>query len=404
MQNTQKKSRVNKDLIFSLVSVFLALLIGGIVIIFAGCSPLDAYTTMFKEIFKNFSRISYMLNYVIPLIFTGLSVAFAFRTGLFNIGAEGQYMIGALTAALLGYFVKLPAILHIPFVFVVGCLAGGFWGWISGYLKSKFKVNEVISNIMLNWIAFYISNFVVMLNGFKVQNSSFSHSIQGTARISITSFPQIFGGANLNSGVLVAIIAAILVNYLIFKTTIGFRLRAVGYNRLAAQSAGINVEKSMAQSMFIAGILAGMAGVIQVMGCTFRVNQLGGFVGHGMDGMAVSLVGLNHPLGVMLSALLLGFLKYGVTFLQSDFAISDDVVQIIIGSIMFFVAISFVIRYMLNNLIEIFKDDEPQSAPVTIEDHGVVPNISENLDKTNENAPLKTETELHEFEDPEKIE
>ena len=367
LQSTKKKSFLSKDLTFSLVSIVLALLVGGFAILIAGCNPVKAYLRMFMEVFKNFQRISYMSNHVVLLILTGLSVAFAFRTGLFNIGAEGQYMIGMLVATLVGYLIKLPMILHIPITIITASVAAGVWGWISGYLKAKFQVNEVISNIMLNWIAFYVSNFIVVRRGIQVPDTGFTHYIHKSARISLTQFPQIFGSANLNLGIILAVIAAIFIKYLIFQTTVGYKLRAVGHNPLAAESAGINVGKSIMQSMFIAGVLAGIAGAINVMGTTFRATQLGGFIGYGMDGMAISLIGLNTPYGVMLSALFFGFLKYGVTFLQSDFSISDDIIQLIMGSVMYFVAIAYIIRYLYQNVENFFKSSNVSSSDKSID-------------------------------------
>ncbi len=172
---TKKKSLIDDAVKFSLLSILLGLLVGAIVLLISGNSPIKAYGAMIEGIIGKPKYIAWTIIKATPYILTGLSIAFAFKTGLFNIGAEGQFIIGALVATIVGYSVQLPAIIHIPLTIILAGLAGGLWGSIAGFLKSKFGDNEVISTIMLNWIAFYLNNFMIMTPWLREGNSEASH-------------------------------------------------------------------------------------------------------------------------------------------------------------------------------------------------------------------------------------
>ncbi|GBF11306.1 ABC transporter permease [Tepidibacillus sp. HK-1] len=349
---------------FTLISILIGLIIGAIVLSIAGYNPFEAYSVMFKGIFSKPKYIAYAIIYATPLIMTGLSVAFAFRTGLFNIGAEGQFIIGALTAALTGYFLKLPPVIHVLVVFVLAATAAGLWGGISGFLKAKFGVHEVISTIMLNWIALYLNNYVVMLEGFKKPQSEASYEVLSTASIGLLekwklseagrewlrNFPFLADmmRAPINLGFIIAILLAILVWFILNKTTLGYELRSVGFNKFAAEYGGIGVKKSIIISMMIAGALAGMAGAVQVLGVTKKVAVLAAMEGYGFDGIAVSLIGSNTALGSVLAGLLFGGLKYGGPKIQSALGAPSEVVNIVMGTIVFFIAIPKFIKMMLS--------------------------------------------------------
>ena len=240
-----KKFRINEQLLYTLLSIILGFLVGAVILSIAGFNPIEAYSVMIQGVIGKPRFIAWTIVYATPLILTGLSVAFAFRTGLFNIGAEGQYIIGSMAAVLVGYFFDGPAIIHIPLAIIAGCLAGALWAAVAGLLKAKFGINEVISTIMLNWTALYLSNFVTTIDGFRLPNSEASYSIKETASIGISFLKPLVGTAKVNWGIVIAIIAAILVYYIIFKTTLGYELRAVGYNKHAAEYGGINVNKSL---------------------------------------------------------------------------------------------------------------------------------------------------------------
>lgn len=343
---TKKKSFIDDAVKFSFLSILLGLLVGAIVLIISGNSPIEAYGAMIEGIIGKPKYIAWTIIKATPYILTGLSIAFAFKTGLFNIGAEGQFIIGALVATVVGYSINLPAIIHIPLTIILAGLAGGLWGSIAGFLKSKFGINEVIATIMLNWIAFYLSNFMVSSSFISVPNSEASVNIQDSASIGIDWLKGLVGPAtSVNWGIIVSIVLVLVIWFILTKTTLGFELRAVGHNKDAAEYAGIDVGKSILKSMAIAGLLAGVAGAIQVMGVTHNITVLAAQEGYGFDGIAVALIANSNPIGVIFSGLLFGAFKYGGIKMQSVGAPSE-VINIVIGSIVFFIALSNGLRML----------------------------------------------------------
>ncbi len=348
---------------FTIISILIGLGIGAIVLLIAGFNPIEAYGIMLSGVFSKPKYIAYAIIYATPLIITGLSVAFAFRTGLFNIGAEGQYIVGALVAALTGYFFNLPPFIHVIVVFLFAATAAGLWGGIAGFLKARFGVHEVISTIMLNWIALYLNNYVVNLNGFKKPQSEASYEILNTANISLLSewklsdagrewlsnFPFLADlmRAPVNFGFMIALLLALIVWFILNKTTLGYELRAVGFNKYAAEYGGIGVKKSIITSMVIAGALAGLAGAVQVLGVTNKVAVLAAMEGYGFNGIAVSLIGANTAFGNVFAGLLFGALNYGGPKIQSGLQAPSEVVDIVIGTIVFFIAIPGFIKMLL---------------------------------------------------------
>ncbi|WP_425448556.1 ABC transporter permease [Dethiothermospora halolimnae] len=354
---------------FTLISIVFGLIVGAIALKIAGFSPIEAYKVIFDGVFGRPKYISYTIVYATPLIITGLSVSFAFRTGLFNIGAEGQFIVGSLVAAAVGLFWDLPIVLHAIVAILLGALAAGLWGAIAGYLKSRFGVHEVIATIMLNWIALYLNNYFIMFEGFKRPQGETTMDIQQSASIGILEkwkyskagrewlkdspiLRDIFGSP-VNLGIIIAIILAVIVWYILKKTTLGYELRAVGFNKYAAEYGGINVKKSMVTSMFIAGALSGIAGTIQVLGVNKHVSVLAAMEGYGFDGIGVALIGGNTAIGSVLGALLFGGLKYGGSKLNYALRAPSEIVSIVIGTIVFFVAIPKFIKWIgkpLNNI------------------------------------------------------
>ncbi|MCT4585216.1 MAG: ABC transporter permease [Peptostreptococcaceae bacterium] len=331
------KNLFNDTFKFTMIAILLGFLVGSIILMFAGINPIEAYSVVFVGIFGKPSSVAWSVVTATPIILTGLSVAFAFRTGLFNIGAEGQFMVGALAAAVVGYFVKAPAIVHIPLTIMAGMLAGAIWGGCAGFLKAKYGVNEVITTIMLNWIALYLSNYVTMLEGFRKPHTEASYKIQETAMIKIDWLRSFIGPVKVNWGIVFAIIAILIIAYVLNKTTLGFELRAVGFNKFAAEYGGINVNSSMIKSMAIAGLLAGLAGTLHVMGYAQKITVLAASEGYGFDGISVSLIGNNTPLGCLFAGLFFGALKYGGRKMNSIGA-PTEVVNIVMGSIIYFIA------------------------------------------------------------------
>ncbi len=358
-----KETFFKSSLGLTIISIMMGFMMGALVLLTAGFNPIEAYAAILKGIFSKPKYISYVVIYSTPLIITGLSVAFALRTGLFNIGAEGQYIVGAMAAAIAGYFFNLPMVLHIIICITLAAAAAAFWGGLAGIIKAKFGVHEVISTIMLNWIALYLSNWAVTLNAFGKQGTGKSYVIQETARIDlygqwkITDAGIEFIRAHnilgdilktpVNIGIIIAILLAFLMWFTLNKTTLGYELRAVGFNPHAAEYGGINVKKSMVTSMCIAGGLAGIAGALQVMGVSHRIAKLAVMEGYGFDGIAVSLIGNNTGIGSVLAGLLFGALKYGGSKIQDAVEAPTEVISIMVGTIILCVSMPALIRLLI---------------------------------------------------------
>ncbi len=344
-------TKVNWKIIAALV---LGFLIGGLVLLLANINPFEAYGLLFSQSLGKLSYITQMINAATPLILTGLSVMFAFRTGMFNIGAEGQFIMGGLGAVFVGYFLHLPLWLHVPLTLLAGCLAGGAWGAIAGWLKVRFSVNEVISTIMLNWIALFINNFLVKSPWLHRPSSESSYKVLDTARLDLLNQWKLSEGgravlkehpllndwfrADISLGFIITLLIVWLTYHIINKTTLGYKLKAVGFNQDAAAFAGINIKRNMVYSIAIAGALAGCASAIRVMGITQEITVLGLMEGNGFDGIAVSLMGGNTVVGTVFAGLLFGLLKYGGRKLQILQAPSE-IINIMVGVIVFFIAI-----------------------------------------------------------------
>lgn len=339
--------------LYTVLAIILGILIGSIILLVSGTNPIEAYKVIFFGAFGKPKYISWTLVKAVPLILTGLSVAFAFNTGLFNIGAEGQYIVGSIGALVVGLLVDLPPVLHGLVALLAGALCGYIWGAIVGILKAKFEVNEVISSIMMNWIGFYLSNYLLSFPILRNIESDNSYSIKNTASIKIlgawktseagravlanNKFLRDILNPPVNFGIIIAIVAALVIWYILKKTTLGYELRAVGFNDKAAEYGGISINKSIVTSMGIAGILAGLAGAITVLGVSGNIGIMAGQEGYGFDGMAVALIAGNNPLGTIPAALLYAGLTYGGGKLTTIGTYSE-VVKIIVGILILFIA------------------------------------------------------------------
>jgi simple sugar transport system permease protein len=364
----KKAGILQKPLFFVTVSILVGVLVGAIILIIAGYNPIAAYSEILQGIFSGPRNIAAAIVRSTPIIMTGLSVTFAFRTGLFNIGAEGQFLVGSVAAALVGAFVRLPAFLHIPVVFLAAIVAGALWGGLAGLLKARFGVHEVIATIMLNWIAFYLNNYLIGLPGVQRPESEASQKILDSARIDILGAWKMseeglaWRGANsgsffaellrtdLNFGILVALVLALAIWYILHRTTLGYELRAVGYNKDAAEYGGINVQRSIIVSMAIAGAVAALAGAVQVMGRTQEITKLAVMEGNGFDGIAVSLIGNNTAFGNVFAGLLFGGLVQGGTRMQTRLGAPSEIIDIVIGTIIFFIAIPNLVRVIVKKI------------------------------------------------------
>ncbi len=336
------------NILYTLIAIIIGFIIGAVLLAVAGISPGMAYAKLFDGIFSKVKYIVWSIVYATPIIFTGLSVAFSFRTGVFNIGAEGQYVVGTLAAAVVGIFVKAPAIIHIPLCLIAAALAGGLWSMIVAVLKVKRGINEVLSFIMFNWIAYYLSNYVVNIPAVhKEGGGEATKDILATAQMKFSS--EAINGA-LGSGasynILFAVIAALVIAFILNSTTLGYKLKAVGFNRHAAEYGGINANKEILTAMSISGALAGMGGACQLMGMANRISQFSSQEGFGFQGITVALIGATNPIGCIFAGLFYGAMKYGGTKLSLVNAPSE-IVDIIMGTVIFFIAISHVFKRII---------------------------------------------------------
>jgi len=332
-----------------LLAVLTAMLVGAIIIFIAGGNPLDAYWGLLEGAFGSARAISETTVWATPYIFAGLAVSVAFKGGLFNIGAEGQLALGAVASAWVGYALpdllglNLPAWIHLPLAVGAGMLAGAIWGAIPGWLKAKTGAHEVINTIMLNYIALNLTSF--LLNG-PMQDPNPLNVIARTPLIAEGArMPPIFPGYRLHWGFVLALLVALLIWWVLNKTTLGFEIRTVGANPNAARYAGVNVARTIVISMTLSGILAGLAGAIEVTGLNYR-HELGFSIGYGFDAIAIALLGKTNPLGVVIAALLFGAMRNGATRMQFLTQIPTDIISVIQALILLFVAADAIIRWL----------------------------------------------------------
>lgn len=346
----KRKSLGSSKILFTIISILLGLLVGAFVLLIAGFDPIEGFKNLFLGVFKSPRNMGWAIVTSTPIIMTGLGVAFAFKTGLFNMGAEGQFIIGTIVAFLVGYNLNLPPVLLPIVAIVLAMVIGAIYGAIAGFVKAKFGIHEVISTIMLNWIAFYFQNFVVYR--FRQPNSMSSFDVADNAKITLfTDAAKRFDGffskffrAPIHWGTIIAIVAVIIVWYILNKTTLGYELKAVGLNKEASQYGGINAGNKIIQSMAISGAICSLAGVTQVLGFTYNLSILSSMQNFGFDGLAVSLLASNNPIGVIFSGLFFGSLKYAGGNLQRTMGVPSEIISIIIGTIILFTAVPLVFR------------------------------------------------------------
>ena len=315
---------------------------------------------MLSGVFGSPRNIAEVVIKATPIIITGASVAFAFKTGLFNIGAEGQYMFAFVMTGIVGISLNLPAIIQVPLLLCVGMLAGMLFGGLSGLLKAKFGVHEVISGIMMNWIALYFHNYIALGSPFFVKETPGTAAINVSGQIKLfaadkaagnyeamTQVPvigKIIARSDINYGIVLAIIACLVLYFIINKSTLGYQLRAVGFNKDAAEFAGIDVSKNIIKAMAISGAVAGLAGAINIMALTpHKITSLAMFENYGFNGLAVALIAGSNIMGSILAGLLFAVLNIGGNVLQLEFNAPTEIISVLIGVIIFFVALSSIL-------------------------------------------------------------
>ena len=357
MKSQEKQGKLTNLLLrsdgaVSVLVVLLGFLCGTILVVLVGRNPLNMYKAILQSLTGynidrgvwNIRYVGEWLNLSVPYIFCGLAMAFAARTGLFNIGGEGQYIMGLTMAQVIALLGPQVPVVHWILAMVGAILLGAIWGGIVGFLKARYEVSEVVATIMLNYVALYLSRIIIMAipgtNTYKTVNFPETASLRAGFLTSLTN------GSTLNLGLFLAIASVILYWFLMEKTNLGFGLRATGFNKDAARYGGIPVITSVVISMAVAGAFAGLGGGVVALG-SFRYGRvLSGMDNYGFTGIAVALVGNNTAVGTMLAGLLFGLLAAAQPLMQSK-QIPKEITFIIQGLIVVFIAIRTGIRLFL---------------------------------------------------------
>ena len=334
-------SRV-RNVLTQVVAIVFAFVSGAVVLQVTGYSPLAAYLAMLRGAFGTVFGIGQTLTHATPIIFTALAFLFSFKGGLFNIGAEGQFLVGAFASALVGIsFDGLPSFVHVPLALLAGAVAGGLWGFVPALLKARLGAHEVITTMMLSYVAFYLTGYMVnypfKAPGWVAQTVPIAES----ARL-----PRILQPTQLSASVFIAAILVGVTYYLLQKTTFGYEIRATGLNPTAAENAGININRDMMLAMAISGAIAGLGGSGEIMGVHRRFIE-GFSPGYGWDGLAVALVGGLHPVGALLAAILFGALRSGGMVMTRATGVPLDIIFLLQALVILFVAAPTLIRSVL---------------------------------------------------------
>ncbi len=314
-------------------ALILSVGVGSVFLLVYGYSPVEAYGGIIQGAFGNRYAIAETLLKATPLIFTGLAMAVAAKAGLFNIGGEGQLVVGALGTAMVGTLnLGLPAVLHVTAALAAGCLTGAAWGALAGWIKAQFGAHEVIVTIMLNYIALLLTSYMVnypwKAEGMVAQTDKVLASAE---------LPRVMNGSQLSYGVLIGVLAVAVSWFIIRRTVLGFEMRAVGYNPGAAETGGIKTTVIVVAAMALAGAMGGLGGGVEVLGVHRRFIQ-GFSPGFGYDGIAVSVLANDQPWLIPLTAVLFGALRAGGAYLDRTTGLPGDFALLIQGLVIFFAA------------------------------------------------------------------
>jgi general nucleoside transport system permease protein len=333
-------------LLTPIIAVLLGIIVGTIIMLISGYDAVAAFTALWNGAFGDIYYTGEVIRQFTPYILAGLAVAFAFRVGLFNIGVEGQFIVGWLAAVWVGVSFELPAFIHLPLAILASIVAGALWAFLPGLLKARFRVHEVIVTIMLNYVALHVTNYIIR-NYLAAESGDKTELIHESASLRSEWLQSLTDYSRLHWGIILAIACCFLMWFLLEKTTRGFELRAVGFNQHAAQYAGMNVNRNIILSMVVSGAFAGLAGAMEGLGTFGYAAVKGGFTGVGFEGIAIALLGANTSIGVFFSAILFGALKVGSLNMPLEAGVPNELVNIIIALIVFFVASSYFIRVFL---------------------------------------------------------
>jgi ABC-type uncharacterized transport system permease subunit len=324
-----------------LLAIFTALLIGAAIILATGASVISAYNGLFFGALGSPTALANTLVEATPYIFAGLAVALGFKCGLFNIGVEGQLAIGAMCSAVVGFqFTGLPALIHLPLALLAGALGGALWGAIPGLLRAKTGAHEVITTIMLNYVAIRLTDYLIK-GPFRDRSSSAPRTpfIAPSAEL-----PYLFGADyRLHAGFILALIMVFVIWWLLNKSTLGFEIRTVGANPDAAQYAGMSITRNFVLAMALSGALGGLAGASQVLGLEHNLKASFS-AGYGFDSIAIALLAKSNPIGIIPAAIFWGALRNGAGLMQLQSGISISLINIIQALVIVFVAADQIVR------------------------------------------------------------
>jgi ABC-type uncharacterized transport system permease subunit len=333
------------DVLMPVFATLAALAVGAVVLLFLGVNPFEAYGALLEGAFGSPNAMAETLVKATPLLLVGLGICIAFRGNVINIGGEGQMIIGAIFATILGLtFTGLPGWLMIILAMLMGFIGGAFWGAIPGFLKAYFNVNEILSTIMMNAIAVQIMNFLLRGPMIDPAQLELASKIPQTARLLEAFRLPRLAPTRLHLGFLFAVILAFLVYIFLWKTTLGYRIRAVGQSHHAARYAGINVKKNIVLALLLSGAFAGLAGAIQVYGVNYRMitdGSASGFTGSaGFNGIVAALFGQLHPIGTIPASIFFGALLVGANKMQRVMQVPSALITTLNGLVVIFVVSS----------------------------------------------------------------
>ena len=343
-----------------ILAMILALLLCGILLFLLDVEPIEAYKSIFTGAFGEKAGIIQSLVKATPLLLVGLGITIAFRASVINIGGEGQIILGALGATSWAlYFREWPSWLLVPTTLIVSFITGAFWGFIPGFLKAKFKVNEILSTVMLNAIALQLMNLLVRGPLMDPEGITSGMFLAQSEKLPTASWlPRLVPQSLLNAGAIIAVVLAVLVYIFLWRTTIGFRIRAVGLNPHASRYAGMNVPFYQALSLTLAGGFAGVAGAVEVMGVHHRLLE-GITGGYGFSGIVAALFGGLHPVGLIPASYLFGSLLVGADKMQRATQVPSALIQVLLGLVVLFVVGSSYLSKKIS-LKSIFKNKKKE--------------------------------------------
>lgn len=335
------------NLMIPLLSIVLGLILGAVIMLLFGYNPINGYRAMLNGALGSPFYIGETLRQAIPLLLAGLGFAVANTAGFFNIGIAGQLLLGWFGSVWFALsFPDLPGFLLLPLSILAGTIAGSLWAGIAGFLRAYFNTSEVIVTIMLNHTALYSINYLI--RNVLTESAASTESIVDGANLQMDWMDQLTNNSTLHGGIFIALVMVAVVWILMKKTTMGYEIRSVGLNPYASEYAGMSTKRNIIISMLISGALAGLAGSMEGLGNFERIFVQASIPTVGFDSIAVALLGLSNPIGIIFSSLLFAGLKVGGTSMPLGSGVPTEVVDIVISSIIFFVGANYLIRYFVD--------------------------------------------------------